>query len=127
MSLLTSILRFSIHLTGLVCAMLLLTAQSHPDRQYQVKAAFLYNFTQFVKWPSEIFPEPNAPLVIAVVGEDPFGSYLDEVVFGERIDGHPLAVQRFGPDDEIEDCHILYINLSDREEIQEVIEKVKGK
>lgn len=49
--------------------------------EYQVKAVFLFNFAQFVTWPSQ---PADAPLVIGILGDDPFGSYLDETVRGEK-------------------------------------------
>lgn len=101
-------------------------AQINPARQYQVKAAFLYNFTQFVEWPASAFPEEGAPIVIGVIGEDPFGYYLDEVVAGEEINGHPLIVRRFNEDDEIKNCHVLFINEIGKSKTAGIIEKIKG-
>src|SRR5690348_11218885 len=63
--------------------------------EYQVKAVFLFNFTHFVEWPADAFPGPAAPFVIGVLGQDPFGSALDEAVRGETVNGHPLVVQRY--------------------------------
>ncbi len=101
-------------------------AQINPARQYQVKAAFLYNFTQFVEWPASAFPEEGAPIVIGVIGEDPFGYYLDEVVAGEEINGHPLEIHRFDPNDEVVNCHILFINVMSKYKLKEVLQKTKG-
>ena len=50
--------------------------------EYQLKAVFLFNFAQFVEWPASAFPKPDTPLGICILGEDPFGSYLDETVRG---------------------------------------------
>ena len=71
-----------------------LSAQTTPSPEYQVKAVFLFNFAQFVDWPSKAFPEPQTPLVIGVVGEDPFGPYLDETVRGETVNNRPLTAGR---------------------------------
>jgi hypothetical protein len=65
-------------------------AQSSPDQEYQLKAVFLFNFAQFVEWPASAFPSPETPLVIGVLGEDPFGPYLDETVRGEKVNDRPL-------------------------------------
>src|ERR1051325_2122547 len=62
-------------------------------REYQLKAIFLFNFAQFVDWPPEAFPEARTPLVIGVLGEDPFGAYLDETVRGETVNNRSLLVQ----------------------------------
>src|SRR5690242_10742668 len=58
---------------------------SPPTAEYQLKAVFLFNFAQFVEWPARAFAAPHAPLVIGVLGADPFGSYLDELVAGEKV------------------------------------------
>lgn len=85
-------------------------AQTAP-KAYQVKAAFLYNFSQFVEWPPTAFSNQASPFVIGILGKDPFGAYLHELVKGERINGHPIQVQRYGDEKEIKNCHILFINL----------------
>ncbi|HVY24322.1 MAG TPA: YfiR family protein [Steroidobacteraceae bacterium] len=77
--------------------------------QYQIEAAFLFNFTQFVDWPATAFDSNNSPLVIGVLGEDPFGSDLDDIVRGEVVNGHPLAVERYRSVQEIHRCHVLFI------------------
>src|ERR1700758_4217756 len=66
-----------------------------PTPEYQVKAVFLFNLAQFVDWPSKAFADPAAPLIIGVLGEDPFGSYLDETLRGETVRNHPLVLQRY--------------------------------
>lgn len=104
-----------------------LSAQGHPPRQYQIKAVFLYNFTKFVDWSVPAFPDENAPLVIGILGEDPFGSYLDEVIAGEKLKDHPLLIQRYNSTEEIRDCHILFINLPDQNKTAEIIESIKGR
>jgi uncharacterized protein DUF4154 len=62
--------------------------------EYQVKAAFLYNFARFVEWPAETFRNPGAPFAICVLGEDPFGRTLDDVVAGKSIAERPVAIRR---------------------------------
>src|SRR5881296_3853751 len=81
-----------------LCGLLLssdpnLQAQRAPVAEYQIKAVFLFNFAQFVDWPTNAFSEAQAPLVIGVLGEDPFGVYLDETVRGEKVNNRPVAVQ----------------------------------
>ena len=63
-------------------------AKGRPAREYQVKAVFLYHFVQFVQWPPESFPAKDSPLVVGILGEDPFDAYLEQVVKGE-VDGRP--------------------------------------
>ena len=81
-----------------------------PPREYQVKAVFLYNFTQFVEWPPAALGTGNAPFIIGILGRDPFGSYLDETVAGETLLGHPIRVERYAEIKDIKSCHILFIS-----------------
>jgi len=80
--------------------------------EYQVKAVFLFNFTQFVDWPAQAFADPRAPFVIGVLGSDPFGSALDEAVRGENVNGRELVVQRYRSVAELKPCQILFIDRS---------------
>jgi len=93
--------------------------------EYQVKAVFLFNFSQFVEWPQEAFPAADAPFVIAVVGEDPFGAQLDAAVRGENVLGHPLVVKRYRTVGEVESCQILYISDSELARIDKILNSVE--
>src|SRR4051812_12970096 len=50
-------------------------AETAPSAAYQLKAVFLFNFAQFVEWPAGAFRAANSPLIIGVLGENPFGTY----------------------------------------------------
>src|ERR1035438_10306108 len=62
--------------------------------EYKVKAAFLLNFVKFVEWPASAFPEPDSPISICILGVDPFGKTLDQLVAGESVNGRKLAIER---------------------------------
>src|SRR5262245_46212858 len=91
------------------------SAQSKSAAEFQVKAVFLYNFTQFIDWPDAAFKSPDAPFVIGIIGDDPFGSYLDEAVAGEKIGMHPILIKRFNDLRSVAGCHMLYVNATDPE------------
>lgn len=93
----------------------------------QVKAVFLYNFAQFVEWPADAFAEPASPLVIGILGDDPFGPFLDATVRGERVRGRPLQVRRFRSGDDIRDCHILYISRGESERLADILSRLGGR
>jgi YfiR/HmsC-like len=100
-------------------------AQNGPIPEYQVKAVFLFNFAQFVTWPS---PEsPDAPLVIGILGDDPFGSYLDETVRGEKVNNRLLTIQRFRRGSEARNCNILFISQSERDRVPQILSSCKGR
>jgi hypothetical protein len=96
------------------------------SKEYQVKAAFLYNFSQFIEWPASALPGTQ-PLIIGVLGEDPFGSYLDELVRGERVSNHPLIVRRFHQVAEIRTCHILFVSQSEANRLEQILTYLKGR
>ena len=98
-----------------------LHAQDKPALEYQVKAAFLYNFTRFITWPATAFSSPDAPFVIGIIGNDPFGSYLEEVVAGEKVDNHPIIVQHYHNQKEIGKCQIIFLNLTEPPELKEAL------
>lgn len=95
--------------------------------EYQVKAVFLFNFSQFVDWPVSSFDDDRSPLVIGVLGGDPFGATLDEIVRGETVNGRQLVVRRYRSVEEIEDCHILFIDRSQDERLETVLAALKGR
>jgi hypothetical protein len=101
-------------------------AENAPTAEYQVKAVFLYNFAQFVEWPTAAFRGPDAPLVIGIFGENPFGSYLDDLVKGEKIGGRPLAVRHYQRPEDIKDCHILFISSSETATLDRIITRLRG-
>ena len=101
------------------------SVQSAQPGEYQVKAVFLFNFAQFVEWPPNVFPDANAPLVIGVLGHDPFGSYLDDTVRGERVNSRPLIVQRYRNAAEIKSCHVLFISRSESDQLDQLVANLK--
>src|SRR5207244_3549829 len=118
---------------GLVMSAMLLAgaleslAQTEPSREYQVKAVFLFNFAQFVDWPTQAFAQAQTPLVIGVLGEDPFGAYLDETVRGEKANRRPLSVQRYRQVAEIKTCHVLFISRSETDRLEQILAGLKGR
>ncbi|HEX6428631.1 MAG TPA: YfiR family protein [Niastella sp.] len=98
-----------------------------PSREYQLKAVFLFNFTQFVNWPVNAFENDQSPLVIGVIGENPFGAFLVQTVSGEKINGHPLVVQHYKNEEEIKSCHILFVNIGETKKQEQVLGDLQGK
>lgn len=101
------------------------SAETAPE--YRVKAAYLFNFVQFVEWPAETFPEPKSPFVIGILGDDPFGKFLDETVQGEVVQGRRIEVKRFDSISESEKCHILFVSESESARIDKIIKHFTGK
>jgi hypothetical protein len=93
----------------------------------EVKATFLFNFAQFVDWPGASFSSAQAPLVIGVLGVDPFGAILDAVVRGEAIRNRPLAVARFDRVEDVGVCHILFVSSSEEAQYERIAEALRGR
>jgi hypothetical protein len=94
--------------------------------EYEVKAAFIFNFTRFVEWPSEAFADSSSPFVIGVLGRDPFGSALDEIIKGKNVDGRRLTIKRSDRIHDLTSCHILFISSSVSDSLPRIIDKLKG-
>lgn len=91
----------------------------------EVQAVFLFNFAQFVEWPAGVFTDPQAPLVIGILGKDPFGSFLDETVRGEAVRGRTFRIDRYRRLEQVKDCHILFISRSEAKRLEEILTAVK--
>lgn len=92
--------------------------------EYLIKAAYLYNFAMFVEWPPEAFAASSAPIVIGVVGADPFGVALDQMVQDKRINNRPIVVERFKLGDDVRRCHILFVSPTESARIGDVVQRV---
>jgi YfiR/HmsC-like len=119
MALLKSTMRF---LGVAVIGLALLTGDASAAlSEHRLKAVFLFNFTRFVEWPPSAFPAVDAPFVIGVFGQDPFGSDLDDVARGETVNGRRLLVKRVRTMQDAAACQLLFIPESERANIDEIL------
>src|ERR1700730_13415957 len=91
--------------------------------EYRVKAAFVYNFAKFVEWPNNTFQTPQEPIVICILGQNPFGGVLEEVVSGKIVGSRTFVVHRItdlGPGC---NCQILFIAASERKRFRSMLGK----
>jgi len=110
----------------LVCAARL-GAQTGKASEAQVKAVFLFNFAQFVDWPPAAFPDTETPLVIGILGADPFEGFLDQTVRGEQLRGRAFQVRRYRSVEEIKTCHILFISRPAGDRLDEITASLKNR
>jgi hypothetical protein len=103
------------------------SAQATTPHEYQIKAVFLFNFAQFVDWPPTVFADPRAPLIIGVLGEDPFGSILDDTLRGETIGERTLVIKRYRRREDIDHCHILFISQSEGTRLEAIVQGLRGR
>jgi hypothetical protein len=92
--------------------------------EYQVKAAFVYTFAKFVEWPPQAFSSPASAMTICILGEDPFGRFLDDAVKGKSIGDRPLAVLRLTDLPMGHECKILFIASSERRRMQTLLASI---
>jgi hypothetical protein len=114
-------------LRGLACLLFILADSplqgingAHPT-EYEIKSAVLYNFVKFVNWPGKSCTLPSAPIVIGVLGKDPFGASLD-LIAGQKIGNHPIQIERYASTKDIAaNCHVLFISSAERDHVTEII------
>jgi len=104
-----------------------LSAQASAIPEYRVKATFLFQFTQFVDWPPKAFSNNQTPLVIGILGDDPFGTFLDETVRDEKANGHSLAVERYRRLEDVKNCHVLFVSRSEANRLDEIVSALRGR
>lgn len=102
-----------------------LSAQSRPAAEHEVKAAYLYQFGRYVEWPADQ-GATGSSLLICVLGHDPFGLALDEIVKGKVISTHPVVVKRILGPSELQDCRILFVSPSEDDRLPAIL-KALGK
>jgi YfiR/HmsC-like len=101
-------------------------AQSPTAGEYQVKAAFLYNFAKFVEWPSSSFSDAGTPLRICIFGQDPFGQELRDIANEKIVNGRKLLVSQVADLQTAKACHILFIASSEKAQLKQVLENLRG-
>lgn len=124
---------------GLVCCacgmvlFMFITFQSRCDvrpmdkspLEYRVKAAFLLNFAKFVEWPKKSFDNKKSPIIIGVLGKDPFGPLLESTVHGKTVRKRSIIVKRFKDIKTLQPCHILFVSSSESKRLSKVFTALK--
>jgi hypothetical protein len=78
-------------------------------KEYQIKAAFVYNFTKFVEWPPQSFTDAAEPIVIGIVGKNPFGESLENAVRGRKVGGREIVIVNVTPEMQRRAIHVLFV------------------
>jgi hypothetical protein len=108
-----------------LCAVRIGSSERTPS-EYEVKAAFLHTFAQFTEWPPEAFASPSAPLIIGIVGDDPFGRVLDDAMREEPIHGRPTVIRRVERGENLRSCHVIFVSSSERRQLPQILAEIKG-
>jgi hypothetical protein len=89
--------------------------------EYALKAEFIERFTHFVEWPPSAFPSADAPFVICVFGEDPFGDYLSKMTAGRTIRDRKVKLVQPNGLGEIKKCHVLFVARSEKAKLAAIL------
>lgn len=117
-------LRVTVEVLLIVGSLALPVRAQNVAGEYQIKAAFLQHFAQFVEWPQNVL-SPNAPLVIALVGDDPFGRAIDDVIAGKHANGHPIVIRRLRWNDSFAGCHMVYVSSSELQHLGTILDAAR--
>lgn len=103
------------------------TAQEPATLGYEIKASFVYTATKFIDWPAQAFGGEDDPLILGVLGEDPYGPVLDRTVEGKTVRGRSVLVKRYRTLQELEPTHVLFISASELHELPAVLAALEGR
>jgi hypothetical protein len=95
--------------------------------EYAVKGAFLTKFAMFVEWPEKTFEHKGAPLIIGILGEDPFGPSFEAALAKEAAGGRTFVLKRFKSASEAAGCQILFVGASEKERLPQILDAVRGR
>lgn len=98
-------------------------AQDKPT-EYQVKAAFLFNFAKFVEWPPQAFADSNSPIIIGVLGKNVFGNDLEKTIRDKKVNNRPFKFKDFTSAAEATNCHILFVSSSEKDNLAKIVESL---
>jgi hypothetical protein len=102
---------------------------SSDSSEYLIKAGFIFNFAKFVEWPSAAFAQPDSPIVIGILGTDPFGTIIDQIVQDKKVGTRGFVVKRlkWGADPkDLKECKILFVGSSERAHMDDLVQMVRG-
>ncbi|HLG99404.1 MAG TPA: YfiR family protein [Bryobacteraceae bacterium] len=127
MSAAISMRRWWVHLVLILVSTATLTAEP-PEQidEYQVKAAFIYNFAKFVVWPARVFTGPADPVSICILGADPFRGALEQVIRGKSVDGRGFFVRQLDEAESACNCRILFVTASGHKRFHSLPENLKS-
>jgi hypothetical protein len=107
---------------GLAAAAAAPTVSASVADEYGLKAAFLYQFTKYVSWPDA----GDGPVAICVLGDDPFGSRLDQTLDGKTVGGEPIRARRIATASAGRSCRIVFVSRSERARLGETLAALGG-
>jgi hypothetical protein len=104
-------------------------ADSAPSKEYQVKAAFIYNFINFIEWPEQIMGDDIKEIKIGIIGDDPFKAAFDPIK-SKLVKNKKIVIERFGSfkklkeKEAINNCHLIFIASSEKGNCKTIVETI---
>jgi hypothetical protein len=111
----------------LIGAMDLICAAEPVVAEYEVKGAFLLNFTKFVDWPPQVFKGPGDPIAICVLGQSPFGPELDRAAREMVVADRTVSVRQVADGQHATQCQIVFVSAAERTRTRAFMEAVRGR
>jgi YfiR/HmsC-like len=103
-----------------------LPAQSRPPSEYELKAAFLFNFAKFIDWPESSFASEQSPFSICILGSDPFGSALDRTLQGKVVGNRPVTLTRITQIAQTRQCQVVFVSSSESRRLPEIVDRLQS-
>jgi len=95
--------------------------------EYELKAAYIYNFGKFIQWPEETFKNPNDPFIIGIYGQNPFGEILQQTIQNKNLQNRSIVIINVSSIEEASTCHILFISKTNKIQLNQIIQGVGNK
>jgi hypothetical protein len=113
--------RWAAMMIGLAMLGVCVTVSKGADasKEHELKAAFLYNFTKFVEWPTNRFPSANAPFVMAVAGNSSCTAELEKIAKERKVNGRTLVIKTITTAEAVQEAHVLFIPASEDKSVKE--------
>jgi hypothetical protein len=94
--------------------------------EYEVKAAYLYNFSRYVEWPPEVLDRGGGTITVCVLGEDPFGPVLERTLTGKTVADRRLVLRRTDTLSDAARCHIVFVAASEEDALSEIVRTARN-
>lgn len=93
--------------------------------EYQVKAAFVYNFARFIDWPPQSFADDGSPFVLGVIGDSEIASAVEQIVKGKTVSGRRMVYKRLSADAALDGCNLLLIGATEKRNVGRILDRLK--
>ena len=95
--------------------------------EYELKAAYLFNFGKFVQWPEEAFKKSTDPFIIGIYGNDPFGNILQQTTLNKTLQNRPIIIVNISNIEDAPACHILFICKTNKYSLNVILQSLNNK